>query len=301
MTLEAHNGEVSSFKAPDDSNSGEPGTPHDLPGTPRDLPELVLRGLDAYVAGQTDTEGLLDAPGKSMANETAMYSFQALYSLMLHQATEGAKCWMNLGLKDAPPEQAYEALFVRMFEGQEAWFSREGVDVLDTSSGYGDQYLALRDRMRKLSYVGVNLDNWQNLFAARRTGFRVPFFTMSAGSIGVFPAERFDIVISHENAFHYKSRRHYLANVHRLLKHGGMLFMHDVLSYGRIKHGQGLHTIAEYKAYAESLGFEVVMLKDVRGEILMNNLSAAFRSMGTDIIDGGPDDTFYIRVQLRKR
>ena len=47
MTLEAHNGEVSSFKAPDDSNSGEQGTPHDLPGTPRDLPELVLRGPDA--------------------------------------------------------------------------------------------------------------------------------------------------------------------------------------------------------------------------------------------------------------
>ena len=268
--------------------------------------DRALLGLNAYLEAHKNVEGPLPVPPNPDGTPDLTNGASSLYSrdtFYLMQLAHGS-CWMNVGHKSVKeyPKSA-ETLFLSMFEGQEnEYLKRKPLSILDTSSAYGDQYLALNRVLGDISYVGINPDQDQTLMAARRTNFRVPFFTLSAGNIGMFPHDAYDMVLSHENAVHFKSRKLYLTNVHRVLKPGGMFFSHDLLRAGRLLQGRGLHTIEEYGAFAESVGFEVVTLRDISDQILLRNMNAVYSMMGLDTIEvSGGGEFFFVRVQLRKK
>jgi SAM-dependent methyltransferase len=153
---------------------------------------------------------------------------------------------------------------------------------------------------KRFSYVGINPDVFQNNFAAARTKFRVPFFPISAGLLATFPHDSYDVVISHENAFYYKSRKAYLKNVMRVLRPGGLLLIHDVLSLGRVRLGHGLYTLEEYTSFAKEVGFEVCLAKDISNQILMKSFSDMYRLFGYDVVDSEAGHYLYVRLHFRK-
>jgi SAM-dependent methyltransferase len=290
----------------DDASSNKAGTtPISRPRASVDAEterDRALMNMNEWLRDPANAGDLVRVPSfdARLTNWTSPYARDTLGDHLVHQAGIRS-CWMNLGLRAAEdPSKTGEALFLSMFTGQEGLFSTSPLRVLDTSPGYGDQYLALARIAKDLRYVGINPDNTQVVVAAARTGFAVPFFALSAGNLGLFPANAYDMIVCHENAFHYKSRRQYLKNAYRLLAKGGMLFVHDILRLGRIAVGQGLHSIEEYRSFAASVGFEVVLLEDVSGDILVQSLTDSNRLSGFDQIDSDAGAYFYVRGQFRK-
>src|SRR5262245_24514406 len=109
------------------------------------LMDQLIKARNAFVEQNKGATGLLDWEGMaSQQNNVAIYGGARFLDLMMVQP-KIQSCWMNVGLKGFEDyTKSCEALFLSMFEGQEKnYLSRTPLTVLDTSSGYGDQYLTL--------------------------------------------------------------------------------------------------------------------------------------------------------------
>lgn len=105
-----------------------------------------------------------------------------------------------------------------------------GHRVLDVGCGFGGTLRALRRRHPDAAVFGLNIDPRQLAVGLRRDG-RTGNAAWVAGDACRLPfaAVAFDRVLCVEAAFHFPSRRAFLAEAHRVLRDGGVLVMSDIL------------------------------------------------------------------------
>src|SRR3990167_1326278 len=171
--------------------------------------------------------------------------------------------WMNLGYGgDWDPTVAGEALFLHLFQGIDIAKCK---NVVDVSSGYGDQERSLQSIIPELNYVGVNPSATQNNIARYRANPKSTFLLGAVGSgiLQDWPEElkgSYDMIISNENAFHFPCRDTFYTNFLPLLSTSGYIFVHDMIHSSASK--ELLHK------YFESKGYEVIKLENISDQIL---------------------------------
>jgi len=172
--------------------------------------------------------------------------------------------WMNLGYgPDWDITVAGERLFLNLFTGIDITNFR---NVLDCSSGYGDQEIVLSSNIPNLNYVGVNVSRLQNELARYRSKNKCSIFieaSVGSGSLRDWPKElvgTYDMIISSENAFHFPSRDKFYTNCLPLLKPGGYLFVNDI-----IHHSATSELLTQYFI---NKGYTVVTIQDISSEVL---------------------------------
>ncbi len=112
----------------------------------------------------------------------------------------------------------------------EAAATRSGQAILDIGSGFGGTLRGLNERHDDVSLSGLNIDARQIERAQRlvtaRPGNTLEFVEGDACAMP-FEAERFDVAIALECAFHFSDRRRFLAEAARVLRPGGRLVVAD--------------------------------------------------------------------------
>ncbi len=105
-----------------------------------------------------------------------------------------------------------------------------GHRVLDVGCGFGGTLRALRRRHPDAAGIGLNIDPRQLAVALYRD-YRPSNATWIAGDACRLPLAEaaFDRILCVEAAFHFVSRRAFLAEAHRVLRHAGVLVMSDIL------------------------------------------------------------------------
>jgi ubiquinone/menaquinone biosynthesis C-methylase UbiE len=107
-----------------------------------------------------------------------------------------------------------------------------GQRVLDVGCGFGGTIAHLDDAVDGVALVGLNIDGRQLEQAARtvrpRPGNSVAFVQGDATALP-FPDDSFDTVLAIECAFHFPSRKRFLAEVRRVLRPGGRAVVSDFL------------------------------------------------------------------------
>jgi SAM-dependent methyltransferase len=168
--------------------------------------------------------------------------------------------WMNYGLKAVDGfGPSCRALFESLIDKVDG---SKVEDVLDVSPGFGDQALVLTARLPRLKhYVGVNPSNFQSDVCRYRNPTHT--FVSATNEIGmsqlILRAQQFDWVISHENAFHFKSRDVFLEQTRALLREGGRLLMHDVVS--------AFISAQDVRRHIEAAGFREVDVVDISADV----------------------------------
>ncbi len=146
---------------------------------------------------------------------------------------------VHLGYWDNPPPLSapvqpgeFEAAQSRLAERVIAHVgSRNGLNVLDVGCGLGGTLSALNERHADSSLVGLNIDRRQLDICrsiAPRAGNCLTLVEADACALP-FGGEVFDVVLSVEAMFHFPSRRRFLAEAARVLRHGGVLLVTDIL------------------------------------------------------------------------
>jgi cyclopropane fatty-acyl-phospholipid synthase-like methyltransferase len=181
--------------------------------------------------------------------------------------------WMNYGLKGIDGfGPSCRALFESLIDKVDG----SNIEaVLDVSSGFGDQSLVLADKLPSLKrYVGINPSGFQNQISRYRNPAHT--FVTATNESGmdqlVARGQRFDWVISHENAFHFKSRDVFFQQTKALLRDGGYLLMHDIVS--------AYLSCQDVKRYVGAAGFGDVHVVDISADV---HLTPAERTAFYDV------------------
>ncbi len=139
--------------------------------------------------------------------------------------------------------------------------------LLDVGCGCGAGTDAAKLLRPDAEVIGVNISERQ-LRDCRDGAPECRFALMDALSLG-FGAGAFDCVISIEAAFHFRSRRAFLAEAFRVLRPGGHLVLSDILfrdprwiGEWMVPLGNATATPDDYAALLEKLGFRDLSVTD---------------------------------------
>jgi SAM-dependent methyltransferase len=137
--------------------------------------------------------------------------------------------WLNLGLWDGTGHDPSEApLAVRRLVRALADPLPRRADVLDVGNGLGAQDELIAEVVRPRRLVALNVTHAQ-LVGGRERLERARAIPVNADAVRIPLADAsVDGVISVEAAFHFASRRAFLAEAFRVLRPGGVLSMSDV-------------------------------------------------------------------------
>ena len=117
--------------------------------------------------------------------------------------------------------------FIKTYEkafSAELWSNCQGKTVLDFGCGEGGYVLALAQKGVE-EVVGVDIQD-QFLYAKMEADLRgLDQIKFVKGSSDGLPSEAFDVVISHDSFEHFEAPKHILAEMVRLTKPGGTLYI----------------------------------------------------------------------------
>jgi len=136
--------------------------------------------------------------------------------------------WLNLGLWEGPgSEREAGQACGRLVRTLAAALPTGGV-IVDVGNGLGPQDLLIAETSRPRRLVAVNITEWQ--LTAGRDRLRQAAAAPVAGDAARLPiaAQAVDGIISVETAFHFRSRRAFFAECHRVLRPGGVLSISDI-------------------------------------------------------------------------
>jgi len=136
--------------------------------------------------------------------------------------------WLNLGLWEGPgSEDEAEAACRRLVTTLAAALPVGGV-VLDVGNGLGMQDPLIAAAVRPRRMVAVNITEWQ--LAAGRARLREAGAAPIVGDAARLPVAdgTVDGIISVEAAFHFRSRKAFFEECHRVLRPGGVLSISDI-------------------------------------------------------------------------
>jgi len=167
---------------------------------------------------------------------------------------------------------------------------QSGMRVLDVGCGFGGTIASLNERFSPIELVGVNIDERQLRKAQQKIkpirGNSIKFVHADACSLP-FDKNSFDVVLAVECIFHFPDRDLFFQESARVLNLGGRLALSDFVpsrkspaylrGFGRmidrfISHFYGqtsdYHTVEEYQAIAEHLGFKPLFERDITKETM---------------------------------
>lgn len=140
--------------------------------------------------------------------------------------------------------------------------AKEGT-ILDVACGKGATTRYLTKYYRPNNVTGINFSQKQ-LQRAQKNAPGCKFLLMDATNL-TFKDNTFDAVICVEAAFHFHTRRQFLAEAHRVLRPGGYFVVSDILFHpgaeaaGPMLHAQNwMPGPAAYKRLLLNLGFQNV-------------------------------------------
>ncbi len=141
----------------------------------------------------------------------------------------------------------------------------EGQDILEVGcgSGYGAVLLA---RLHPHSYVGVDLMAEQIALAQNRKLAGAEFLVRDAADLDCFSDKSKDVVVIFGVLHHIPAWREVVAEIHRVLKPGGKLFIEEpdgwyVGTFDRFFHWghplAGLFRLKDFETYLNGHGFKI--------------------------------------------
>jgi SAM-dependent methyltransferase len=136
--------------------------------------------------------------------------------------------WLNLGLwEGAGSEDEAEKACRRLVETMTAVLPAGGV-IVDIGNGLGTQDPLIADALRPERLIAVNIAEWQ--LAAGRDRLAAAGAAPVVGDAARLPiaAGTADGIISVEAAFHFRSRKAFFSECHRVLRPGGVLSISDI-------------------------------------------------------------------------
>jgi SAM-dependent methyltransferase len=136
--------------------------------------------------------------------------------------------WLNLGLWEGPgTEGEAGAACRRLVQTVASALPADGV-VIDVGNGLGTQDPLIAEVARPCRLIAVNIAEWQ-LMAGRDQLLQATAAPVAGDAVRLPVADgAADGVISVEAAFHFRSRRAFFEECHRVLRPGGLLSMTDI-------------------------------------------------------------------------
>ena len=136
--------------------------------------------------------------------------------------------WLNLGLWEGPGAEDEAEDACRRLVRTLALALPAGGTIVDVGNGLGTQDPLIAEVARPGRLVAVNITEWQ--LAAGRDRLRQAAAAPVAGDAVRLPVAdgTVDGVISVEAAFHFRSRKAFFDECHRVLRPGGVLSMSDI-------------------------------------------------------------------------
>jgi len=136
--------------------------------------------------------------------------------------------WLNLGLWEGPGTEDEAEDACRRLVRTLALALPAGGTIVDVGNGLGTQDTLIAEVARPRRLVAVNITEWQ--LAAGRDRLRQAAAAPVAGDAVRLPVAdgTVDGVISVEAAFHFRSRKAFFDECHRVLRPGGVLSMSDI-------------------------------------------------------------------------
>ena len=136
--------------------------------------------------------------------------------------------WLNLGLWDGPGTEEEAGAACRRLVQTVASALPPGGVVADVGNGLGTQDPVIAESARPQRLIAVNIAEWQ--LSAGRDRLREAAAVPVAGDAARLPLASgvADGLISVEAAFHFRSRRAFFEECHRVLRPGGVLSMTDI-------------------------------------------------------------------------
>ena len=194
--------------------------------------------------------------------------------------------------------------------------------ILDVGCGHGGSTAILRDLFPAADMTGINLSAEQ-LWECRRRVPDIQFIQMDAAALD-FEDDSFDTLFSIEAAFHFQTRKAFLAEAWRVLKPGGCILITDIclsnsnlLGTWMVPEKNFVHGMQEYEKQWHEAGFCGVMIEDISHKTwrpFCKNMSRSLqskpmnllgKSQNTEMISyfnslGKSGIDHYVRVQATK-
>ncbi|HUY49918.1 MAG TPA: class I SAM-dependent methyltransferase [Streptosporangiaceae bacterium] len=136
--------------------------------------------------------------------------------------------WLNLGLWEGPgSEGEAEEACRRLVRTVASAVPAEGV-IVDVGNGLGTQDPLIAGEVRPRRLMAVNITEWQ--LAVGRDRLRKAAAAPVVGDAARLPIAEgaVDGIISVEAAFHFRSRKAFFEECHRILRPGGVLSISDI-------------------------------------------------------------------------
>jgi cyclopropane fatty-acyl-phospholipid synthase-like methyltransferase len=143
--------------------------------------------------------------------------------------------------------------------------------ILEAGCGLGGSSRIIAQKWPNADIVSIGISERQVSYCRQKAaGSRRTFHQMDAVQLA-FPPDAFDLVVSVEAAFHFNPRSGFFSEARRVLKHGGMLVLSDILVESVAWPGAGSGAVPQanfgtdqrrYAASLERAGFSDVRVQD---------------------------------------
>ncbi|WP_159881532.1 class I SAM-dependent methyltransferase [Paenibacillus puerhi] len=143
-----------------------------------------------------------------------------------------------------------------------------GQTVLEVACGRGGNIHALCKTFKPKTIIGLDLTESNITFCSRNNRHEQAFYCVGDAEMLPFASGSFDIVLNIESSDLYTNIEHFLDEVHRVLKPGGVFLYADDLPSEKFR---------KVKAYMRELGFVIHLHRD----ITMNTILSCESSLNT--------------------